>query len=176
MRPLLALLLCAMPAFAQEDSGEARESFQLDRVLIGSVTSHDRKLAVLLALVDARKQKLVARQSLLLTADGTDENQLELETSNAGRKIVAQDSGVVEAGAPAASDEDLGLASHERKVALPAAGVAAESARAAAGAGPPSTTDKPAPASTEQNKKKKKESRGLKGKSGTEGWDDEESP
>ena len=182
------------------------DSFQLDRVLIGSVTSHDRKMSVLLALVDARKQKLIARQSLLLTADGTDEDQIELETASAGRKIVAQDSGGEEPVARAvaapdrkpaapqapASDEDPGLVKRERRVAIPSAsassaatspaaeppapaasGAASGAAQGAVAAEPPSSADKPAPQSTDENKRKKKKGKGLKGKTGTEGWDEE---
>lgn len=178
------------------------EKFSLDRVLIGSVRSDEGKASVLLALVDAQKRKVIASKSLLLITDGTDADQVEADSQGAMRKLISQD-GMPEDGAaaapvaaakPAAAD-----APAERRMVMPgtmpAAApqataddpglVAKEPARHVVQPAPAAdapATDAPAPASTaavQEEKKqqdsasKKKKGKGLKGKTGTEDWDDE---
>lgn len=175
------------------------EAFKLTRVVIGAVTSHATKVAVMLALVDAPSQALLARSNLLLTADGTDADQIEADTQSAARKMFAKDPSADEAVAPAgdrkalmpgasspapareapaaiapASDEDPGLAARGRRVALPGAGSAAPPDILAGDKPEAAVADKPAPASTQENKSRKKKGKGLKEKKGTEHWDDEE--
>jgi hypothetical protein len=76
---------------AGRNTTELAEKFALERVVIGSVSTHDRRISVLVAIVDARKQKLVGKSSLLLIADGSDSDQVENETQAATRKLVALD-------------------------------------------------------------------------------------
>ena len=65
--------------------------FGLERALIGSVASHGSKVAVLLALVDVTHARMIARRTLMLAADGTDEDEIETDTQAAVRKLVAHD-------------------------------------------------------------------------------------
>lgn len=67
------------------------ERFGLERLLIGSVSSHGTKLSVLVALVNGSRRRLVAKSVLLLTADGTDADQVEQDTQAATRKLIALD-------------------------------------------------------------------------------------
>ena len=160
------------------------EAFTLERVVIGAVTSHATKVAVTLALVDAKSQKLLARTNLLLTADGTDADQVEADTQAAARKMFEKDAPSDEPvapagdrrammpGAPAAApaDEEVGLVSKGRRVALPAGSAAPGSASAAVADRP---GDKPAPSSSDESRKQRKQGKGLRDKQGTEHWDDE---
>ena len=171
------------------------EAFTLQRVVIGAVTSHATKVAVTLALVDARSQKLLARSNLLLTADGTDADQIEADTQAAARKMfekdaLASDEAVAPAGdrkalmpsaelgpaSPAPADDASGLVSRgRRRVAVPSAGVvsaASDKPEAAVADKPEGASDRPAPSSTEENKRNQKKGKGLKEKKGTEHWDD----
>lgn len=182
-----------------KNTTELAEKFALERVVIGSVSTHDRRISVLVAVVDARKQKLVGKSSLLLIADGTDSDQVENETQAATRRLVALDvpapdetvaAGIkpAESSAPetgsssrravmpgsqpqaaAPSDDDAPLVTRERKVAAPSSGALDKPP-------PEPSSDKPAPDSTEQVKKKqgRKAPKGLTGKSGTEHWGTDE--
>ena len=168
------------------------QKFSLERVLIGSVRSQEEsRVSVVLALVDAVKHSIIASKTLTLQADGTDADQIELDTQTAARQLIAADDAEVQtadapsapapaetrlAPAPAESSrkpmmpgampaaatiaEEPGLVAHERKVAIPAAAT---------------STSAPAPASKEAVKKQeeKKKSKGLQGKTGTEGWGDD---
>jgi len=135
-------------------------------VLIGSVRSREEtKVSIVLALVDAPKHRVIASKTMLLTADGTDADQIEADTQSAARKLIsADDEPAADAPRrpvmPAATVDDPGIVAKERKVAVPA-----------------STTETAAPASKEAVKKdtekKKKKSKGLQGKTGTEEWGDE---
>src|SRR5205823_5924466 len=93
------------------------EKFSLERVLIGSVRSQEEtKVTVLLTLVDTGKHRIVASKSLLLAADGTDADQIEIDTQNAVRKLVSQDTAPAEEAATAAAP-----AASERKPVMPSA-------------------------------------------------------
>jgi tetratricopeptide (TPR) repeat protein len=169
------------------------EAFTLQRVIIGAVSSHATKVAVTLALVDAHAQKLLARSNLLLTADGTDADQVEADTQAAARKMFAKDAAASDepvapagdrramlpgAATPAPVEDEAGLVSKGRRVAVPSASVvsaASDRPEAAVADKPESAaSDKPAPSSSEQNRKKQKKGKGLREKKGTEHWDDEE--
>jgi hypothetical protein len=135
------------------------EKFSLERVLIGSVRSQEEaRVSVVLSLVDAPNHKVIASKTLTLVADGTDADQIELDTQNAARELISADDGAAKATADVPA-----LVARERKVAMPAA---AES-----------KADAPAPVAKEALKKKqvveKKKARGLEGKSGTEEWGDD---
>jgi len=67
--------------------------FRLDRVLIGSVSSHGIKVSVLLALADPASGTLLGRQEMLLVADNTDADELDFNTQEAARKLFALDDG-----------------------------------------------------------------------------------
>ncbi|MBS2020899.1 MAG: PEGA domain-containing protein [Deltaproteobacteria bacterium] len=67
------------------------EKFSLDRVLIGSVTSHGMKVAIMLALADPKQVKVLGKTDLLLVADGTDADQVEADTQTSARKLFALD-------------------------------------------------------------------------------------
>ncbi len=87
---------------AGEKAQELASRFRLDRLLVGSIASHGVKVSLLLALADPSTGTLLGRQELLLTADGTDSDQLEFEAQEAARKLFLVDEpGRV--GAPAAS-------------------------------------------------------------------------
>jgi len=75
-----------------EHTQELAGKFHLDRVLIGSVSSHGIKVSLLLALADPKSGALLGRQEMLLTADGTDADQLEFDAQEAARKLFALDS------------------------------------------------------------------------------------
>ncbi len=173
------------------------QEFSLERVLVGSVRSQEEsRVSVVLALVDAVKHRIIAAKTLTLSADGTDADQIELETQAAARKLVAADDAGAEMaeaaatsapaadtrGAPgparkpvmpgamlpaAATADEPGLVARERKVVIPAAALSKAESKAAA--------DPPAPASKEAVKKQeeRKKSKGLQGKTGTEGWGDD---
>jgi tetratricopeptide (TPR) repeat protein len=126
--------------------GALAEKFSLERVLIGSVRSQEEKVAVLLALVDPRRRKVVASQRLLLLADGTDTDQIETDAQNATRSLVQQDSSPAEEG-PAARAEKPALANKE-----------------------PHALAEPAPATEPKEPAAKKKKKGLQGKTGTEAW------
>ena len=152
--PAAASLNQAIAAAAEETSrgtvgksvGALAERFSLERVLIGSVRSQDEKVAVLLALVDPSTRKIVASQRLLLLADGTDADQIETDAQNATRILVQQDSSPSEE-APAARAEKPALANKE-----------------------PQAVAEPAPATESKQPAAKKKKKGLRGKTGTEGW------
>ena len=106
-------------------------------------------MSIVLALVDAPKHRVIASKTMLLTADGTDADQIEADTQSAARKLIsADDEPAADAPRrpvmPAATVDDSGIVAKERKVAVPA-----------------STTETAAPASKEAVKKdtekKKKE-------------------
>ncbi len=142
------------------------EAFTLQRVVIGAVTSHATKVAVTLALVDSHAQKLLARSNLLLTADGTDADQVEADTQAAARKLFEKDALASDAPVAAAGD---------RKVLMPSASVVSTTSdkpEHAVAEKPENAPDRPAPSSTEQTRKKQKKGKGLKEKQGTEQWDD----
>lgn len=174
------------------------ERFGLERVLIGSVSTHGAKLSVLVALVDAPRQRLVAKNTLLLTADGTDADQVESDTQQATRKLIALDTDANEpvqknggknAPAPAAPAPES--ASGDRRAVMPGSapaapapadddpGLAARERKPAAPAAPqaqaeaaPAATasdDKPAPASADAAKKKKAQDKKKKGIQGKSG-------
>ena len=179
------------------------QKFSLERLLIGSVRSQEEsRVSVVLALVDAVKHTIIGAKTLTLAADGTDADQIELDTQTAARKLIAADDaetsgapaaaetqvapaeasrkpvmpGAVPAAAPApASADEAGLVARERKVAIPAVAASAAASPAAASKSAEARTDAPAPASKEVIKKQeeKKKSRGLQGKTGTEGWGDD---
>ena len=159
---------------AGKNVAQLAQKFSLDRVLIGSVRSREEtRVSIVLALVDAPKHRVIASKTLLLTADGTDADQIEADTQSAARKLISADDAPAETQPvadvkpaaeaprrpvmPAATVDDPGIVAKERKVAVPA-----------------STTETAAPASKEAVKKdaekKKKKSKGLQGKTGTEEW------
>ena len=173
------------------------QKFSLERLLIGAVRSQEEsRVSVVLSLVDATRHRIIAAKTLTLAADGTDADQIELDTQAAARKLIAADDAqepgsdaAAEArGAPApaessrkpvmpgampaasATADEPGLVAHERKVAIPAAATSPAAAKLAE-----TKADAPAPASKEAVKKQeeKKKSRGLQGKTGTETWGDE---
>ncbi|HUJ26086.1 MAG TPA: PEGA domain-containing protein [Myxococcales bacterium] len=177
------------------------QKFSLERVMIGTVRSQeDARVSVTVSLVDAVAKKVIASRSLLLTADGTDADQIEGDVGNATRKLVEQDAApaadATAAAAPAAAAtpaverkvaipgampatpaptaDDPGLVAKERKVAMPAPAPAPAS-KAEASKDAPGEKDKdvPAPASKAENKKKPK-ARGIQGKTGTEDWGDDD--
>jgi hypothetical protein len=124
-------------------------------------------VTLLLALVDAPNHRLVASKSLLLIADGTDADQIELDTQNAVRKLVLQDSSPAQDApepvrkAVMPGTDDPGLVTKERKaVATPAPETAA-----------PAPTEAAKDDKKKQDPKKKK--KGIQGKSGTEDWPEE---
>ncbi|HEX9579252.1 MAG TPA: PEGA domain-containing protein [Myxococcales bacterium] len=152
------------------------EKFSLERVLIGSVRSQEEKVTVLLALVDAPNHRLVASKSLLLIADGTDADQIEIDTQNAVRKLVSQDSSPAQDAAPA-------QAASERKAVMPGTAPGADDPglvtkeRKAVATPAKAEPETAAPASSEAVKddkkkqdSKKKKKKGIQGKSGTEDW------
>jgi hypothetical protein len=67
------------------------DRFHLERILVGSVSTHGLKAAVLLALYDAARHVLVGKDDLLLTADGTDADQVEADIQAATSKLLAAD-------------------------------------------------------------------------------------
>jgi hypothetical protein len=68
------------------------EKFSLERVMIGSIRSQEEsRVSVVLALVDAPRHKLIGSRTLTLMADGTDADQIELDTGNAARRLIATD-------------------------------------------------------------------------------------
>ena len=75
------------------NSSRLAEKFGLERLFIGSVASHGSKVTLTLALIDVPKHRQIAKTELLLAADGTDADQLEEETRQAGRKLAMQDGG-----------------------------------------------------------------------------------
>ncbi len=203
-----------------ERTARLADRFHLERVLIGSVRAHGLKISVMLGLADPVARVLLGKEDLLMTADGTDSDQVEVDVQHAARKLIAIDDersaaqaaapgaapasaapapaatpyggmvpgesaaqppaapadgarrAVVPGSAPRAPEpEDTGVVSKERKVAAPGAvpndEAPAKPAAQAADAPPaerPAVEDKPAP---------KKKGEGIKGKSGTEKWDDE---
>ena len=76
---------------AGERCARLAERFHLERVLIGSVSSHGLKISVLLALADPLKRVLIGKEDLLLTADGTDSDQVEADVQVSARKLIAAD-------------------------------------------------------------------------------------
>jgi hypothetical protein len=183
------------------------QKFSLERVMIGSVRSQEEShVSVVLALVDAPKHKLIGSKTLTLLADGTDADQIEVDTANATRKLIAADDADPDApadatapapaagsSAPAAAGgsrrpvipgaaqaapataDDPDLVARERKVAVPGAPASEKSSASAAAEKASAAAEPAAPASKEAVKKKvdKKKSKGLQGKTGTEGWDDD---
>jgi hypothetical protein len=161
------------------------QKFSLERVMIGSVRSQEEShVSVVLALVDAAKHKLIGSKTLTLLADGTDADQIELDTANATRKLIAADD--VDPDAPA--DAMPAAASSAPAAGSSAAGGTRRPVIPGAAPAAPATADDPglvtrerkgaepaAPASKEAVKKKedKKKAKGLQGKTGTEGWDDD---
>ncbi len=182
------------------------QKFSLERVMIGSVRSQEEShVSVVLALVDAPKHKLIGSKTLTLIADGTDADQIELDSGNAARKLIEADDADPDApadatapaaassapagpagsrrpvipgaapAAPAATADEPGLVARERKVAVPGA-PALEKSSASPSPDKAASAEPAAPASKEAAKKKKdekKKSKGLEGKTGTEGWDDD---
>ena len=171
---------------AGKNLAQLAQKFSLERVLIGSVRSQEEtKASIVLALVDAAKHRIIASKTLLLTADGTDADQIEADTSAAARKLIAADDAEGPAAQPvadaapakpadsprravmpaAATPDDPGLVAKERKVAVPAS------------SSPAASADPVAPASKEAVKKKeaseKKKPKTIQGKTGTEDWGDD---
>lgn len=84
------------------------QKFSLERVLIGSVRSQEeRRVLLVMALVDGVKNRIIAAKTLTLSAGGTDEDQLEAETQDAVRKLFAADCAEAEQGAPAPASKGL---------------------------------------------------------------------
>ena len=162
---------------AGKNVSELAQKFSLERVLIGSVRSQEEaKISVTLALVDAPGHRVIGSKSLLLTVDGTDADQVEADVTNAANKLLSQDSAGAAPPAPEASRkpvmpgaaptaDDPGLVSRERKVAVPAATKEPAAAK---------EKESAAPASKQETKPKKKDKpKGIQGKTGTEGWEDD---
>ena len=170
------------------------QRFSLERVLIGSVRSQEEShVSVVLALVDAVKHRIIAAKTLTLSADGTDADQIELDTQTAARKLIAADDAEAEtaADAPAAAEpirkpvmpgaipavpataDEPGLVGRGRRVAIPAPAPApASQAELRAPNASEPKAEPPAPASKEAFRKKQK-AKGLQGKTGTEEWGDD---
>ncbi len=149
------------------------EKFGLDRMFVGSVSSHGTKVSLTLALVDVQKHRQIGKSASLLAADGTDADQIEDETRQAAKKLSLQDTGDGTALAPeaaraagpqAAGDgtgravatpvDELGLATKERKP------IATETASA-----------QPAPEPRDDKKDQPKgKVKKLKDVNGTEDW------
>ena len=103
---------------AGERCARLAERFHLERVLIGSVSSHGLKISVLLALADPIKRVLIGKEDLLMTADGTDSDQVEADVQMSARKLIAADDDqTAEAGVAAPAP---GTASAARTPAIPA--------------------------------------------------------
>ena len=111
---------------AGKNVAQLAQKFSLDRVLIGSVRSQEEtRVSIVLALVDAPKHRVIASKTMLLTADGTDADQIEADTQSAARKLIsADDEPAADAPRrpvmPAATVDDPGIVAKERKVAVPA--------------------------------------------------------
>jgi PEGA domain len=226
---------------AGERCGRLAERFRLERVLIGSVATHQHKVAVMLALANPSTGALISKDDLLLTADGTDADQVEADVQTSARKLLAadEDSGaagataaapsasatagparaapapqgyggmpggqaapapaaegrraVMPGAAPAAPEptsDEPGLVVKERRVAMPGpspapspaaqpgdapattGSAAAPSAAAAAQAGDAPRPERPAGEPKRESKSAKE--KGIKGKSGTEKWGDDD--
>ena len=218
---------------AGERCARLADRFHLERLLIGSVRSHGLKISVLLALADPVKRALIGKEDLLLTADGTDSDQVEADVQVATRKLIAADDELATASglavgataAPASSAsaraplvplpivpgpaqaydgmfgktdgaaapapegsrtpvlpgarpaepaaDDTGLLGRERRVAQPGSGATAVPKDEADAEAPKPERPAGEPGRTESKQKKRKE-KGIKGKSGTERWGDEE--
>jgi hypothetical protein len=155
---------------------ELAEKFSLARVLIGSVRSQEEaKISVTLTLVDAPGHRVIGSKSLLLTVDGTDADQVEADVTNAANKLLSQDAAPAAPAAEASrkpvmpgavpNADDPGLVSRERKVAVPATTKEAAAAK---------EKESAAPAPKQETKPKKKDKpKGIQGKTGTEGWDED---
>ena len=182
------------------DTRKLVERFGLERALIGSVASHGNRVAVLLALIDAKESHMIAQQSLLLAADGTDADQVELETQDAVRKLVAHDNGgaaakgaaeAAEGTRPAAAAEGAADAESGRRPVLPGQTAAASVPASDDDPGLVSPERKPARPTREADwrsnaradsdapvkppdaqKRKSKKKKGIFGKTGTEQWND----
>jgi hypothetical protein len=114
---------------AGEKAQALASRFRLDRLLVGSIASHGVKVSLLLALADPTSGALLGRQELLLTADGTDSDQLEFEAQEAARKLfLVDDSG--HAAALPAPLPDAPADDSPRRAVMPGAASAAPAAPA----------------------------------------------
>lgn len=171
---------------AGRNVAQLAQKFSLERVLIGSVRSQeDTKASIVLALVDASKHRIIGSKTLMLVADGTDADQIESDTSDAARKLIAADEAPAsdeqpvaavkpaerKVAVPGPSADDPGIVSKERKVAVPA--MTSSPAQAAKDPEPAAPASKEK-AAAEPKKKKSSKSKGLQGKTGTEDWGDDD--
>jgi hypothetical protein len=74
-----------------ERTARLADRFHLERVLIGSVRAHGLKISVMLGLADPIARVLLGKEDLLMTADGTDSDQVEADVQHAARKLIAID-------------------------------------------------------------------------------------